>query len=72
MSHLVLLLLILAVIVVAIVVALAGWDRYRPGRDRLPSAQAHATNEVFVDPETGMRKRVWFDPTTGRREYRDE
>ena len=30
------------------------------------------TEEVFVDPETGRRMRVWYDEDTGRREYRPE
>jgi len=48
-----------------------GWDRYRPGRAG-PSPGAHPTDEVFIDPETGRRKRVWFDPASGVREYRDD
>jgi hypothetical protein len=27
------------------------------------------TNEVFVDPTSGQRIRVWFDPNTGHRRY---
>jgi hypothetical protein len=27
---------------------------------------------VFTDPETGRRTRVWYDSSTGRREYRAE
>ena len=27
------------------------------------------TGEVFVDPATGERIRVWFDPNTGNRRY---
>jgi hypothetical protein len=65
------LLVILAVAVLVIACAVVGWDRYRPGR-RGPSPAAHPTSEVFIDPETGRRLRVWYDPGTGVREYRDD
>jgi ABC-2 type transport system ATP-binding protein len=68
------LLVIVAVVVVAgVVIALFGWDRYRGGR-KAPGggSTAQPTEEVFVDPETGGRMRVWYDRNTGRREYRLE
>jgi hypothetical protein len=64
---------ILAIVVVGIVIALFGWDRYRGSRK--PAGQTSAarpTEEVFVDPQTGKRMRVWYDPATGEREYRAE
>jgi hypothetical protein len=64
-------LVILAVLVLVIACAVIGWDRYRPGRQG-QSPLAHPTDEVFIDPETGQRMRVWFDPTTGVREYRKD
>jgi len=30
------------------------------------------TEEVFTDPTSGQRMRVWFDPATGQRDYRPE
>jgi hypothetical protein len=66
---------IIALVVVGAVVAIFGWDRYRGSRrggsdsDR---ATAQPTDEVFIDPETGRRMRVWYDQATGRREYRPE
>lgn len=65
--------IILALVVVGAIVALFGWDRYRGGR-KAPSGPTGAapTDEVFIDPETGHRMRVWFDPATGRRDYRAE
>jgi hypothetical protein len=65
------LLVMLAVLVLVVACAVIGWDRYRPGRQG-PSPQAHPTAEVFIDPETGQRMRVWFDPATGVREYRKD
>jgi hypothetical protein len=64
---------ILAVVIVGIVIALFGWDRYRGGRKRASNSGAsQPTDEVFIDPETGRRMRVWYDPGTGKREYRPE
>ena len=62
---------IIAVVVVGIVIALLGWDRYRGGRKSADSA-AEPTTEVFIDPANGKRTRVWYNPETGRREYRPD
>ncbi|MGB6455491.1 MAG: hypothetical protein WBH47_13505 [Streptosporangiaceae bacterium] len=64
---------IIAIVIVGIVIALFGWDRYRGNRRSAtqPSA-AQPTDEVFMDPETGKRTRVWYNPATGQREYRAE
>lgn len=62
-------LVILGGLVLIVACSIVGWDRYRPRRDR-PNPRAHPTGEVFIDPETGTRMRVWFDPNTGVREYR--
>jgi len=65
-------LLIIAVVAVIILAAyLIRWDRYRTNRTSTTS-NLRPTTEVFVDPETKQRKRVWYDPATGAREYRDE
>jgi ABC-2 type transport system ATP-binding protein len=68
-----LLVIVAVVVVVGVIVALFGWDRYRGGRGAA-NAESHAqpTEEVFADPETGRRMRVWYDRDTGRREYRPE
>lgn len=63
----------LIVAVVVLVVAVVGysvWDRrrYRGGGQ----GNFKPTNEVFHDPATGKLTRVWEDPSTGRREYREE
>jgi hypothetical protein len=63
---------VLAVVVVGIVIALFGWDRYRGKQKGAGSGASQPTGEVFIDPETGRRMRVWYDSTTGKREYRPE
>ena len=44
-------------------------ERYRP---RHEPVHPLPTSEVFIDPETHRRLRVWVDPVTGARDYRDE
>ncbi|MGH3744910.1 MAG: hypothetical protein ACRDTP_08640 [Mycobacteriales bacterium] len=62
---------VIAVIVVGIVVAAFGWDRYRGNRKKgSASSRWQPTDEVFDDPESGRRTRVWYDPANGEREYR--
>jgi flagellar basal body-associated protein FliL len=64
---------IIAVLIVAIVVAVFGLDRYRGSRKNAASSgEAQPTSEVFTDPDTGKRTRVWYNPATGEREYRAE
>lgn len=64
---------ILAVVIAGIIIALFGWDRYRGNRNAASSGSAsQPTTEVFIDPETGRRMRVWYDPSTGGRDYRPE
>ncbi|MHB8717384.1 MAG: hypothetical protein ACYDAC_00620 [Candidatus Dormibacteria bacterium] len=61
----------LSVVAAGAYIAIAGLDRYRSS-GRVHPAVLQPTPEVFVDPETGRRMRVWFDPATGTREYREE
>lgn len=64
---------IVAAVIVGIVIALLGWDRYRGGRKSAAgTSAAQPTDEVFVDPQSGKRMRVWYDPSTGQRDYRAE
>jgi hypothetical protein len=65
-------LVILVVVVAGIVVAFFGWDRYRGSRKTAGSGTAQPTGEVFIDPATGERMRVWYDSSTGQRDYRPE
>jgi hypothetical protein len=62
---------ILAIVVLGILIAIFGWDRYRGNRESSGTG-AQPTTEVFIDPATGKRMRVWYDPATGDREYRAE
>jgi hypothetical protein len=65
-------LLIIAVLALIMIAAyLIRWERYRTNPAATTSS-VRPTTEVFVDPETKQRKRVWYDPATGAREYRDE
>ncbi len=64
---------VIAVVVVGIIIALFGWDRYRgSGKAAGDGAGAQPTSEVFLDPTTGQRMRVWYNSKTGEREYRPE
>jgi len=62
---------ILAVVLLGVVIAVFGWDRYR-GNRKSAGGGSRSTSEVFADPVTGQRMRVWYDPVTGEREYRAE
>jgi hypothetical protein len=64
---------VLVVVVVGVVIALFGWDRYRGNRKSASTGTAsQPTGEVFVDPGSGRRMRVWYDASTGKRDYRPE
>jgi hypothetical protein len=67
-------LVVLVVLAVLIIVGAAfGWERYRGSHAGGPAGgAARPTAEVFIDPDTGQRMRVWFDDRTGQREYRPE
>jgi hypothetical protein len=57
-----------------LVVVLFERQRYGASPQELPNrAEGHRpTDEVFVDPTTGQRTRVWIDPQSGERSYRPE
>jgi len=63
---------IIAIVIVGIVAALFGLDRYRGNRKSTSGSAAQPTDEVFIDPETGRKMRVWYDQRSGKREYRPE
>jgi hypothetical protein len=69
--------------VVAILAAVLERNRYRSeagersadasgpggGESSMPVAPFRPTDELFVDPTSGHRLRVYLDPTTGERRY---
>ena len=59
----------LAFVIVFAIVGYFIWDRrYRGGT----KGDFKPTNEVFTDPTTGKLTRVYEDPSTGKRQYREE
>lgn len=62
-------LVILAFVIVFAIVGYFIWDRRYRGANE---GNFKPTNEVFRDPTTGKLTRVYEDPSTGRRQYREE
>ncbi len=77
-----LLLLVQGLLITALWVALGGavlavaafyeHGRYRAALGMQDRGRFRRTEEVFTDPTTGQRTRVWFDPDSGERDYRPE
>jgi hypothetical protein len=64
---------VIAVVLGGAVIAFFGWDRYRGARKSgEDGGGAQPTSEVFLDPATGQRMRVWYNAKTGEREYRPD
>ena len=58
-----------ALVIVFAIVGYFIWDRrYRGAK----GDSFKPTNEVFRDPTTGRLTRVYEDPATGKRQYKDE
>jgi hypothetical protein len=62
---------IVAIVALGVVAAVLGWDRYRSSR-KTADESSQPTSEVFTDPASGKAMRVWYNPTTGEREYRED
>jgi len=60
---------IFAILVVFAIVGYFVWDRRYRGVER---GSFQPTAEVFRDPTSGKLTRVYEDPATGKRQYRDE
>lgn len=60
--------------VVGLVIVILERQRYRSVAEDEPARAPNLrpTDEVFTDPTTGHRTRVWIDPQTGERSYRPE
>lgn len=60
----------------AIGLAIVIFERQRYGAggeaEQAPSERFRRTEEVFIDPSTGLRTRVWIDTESGQRTYRQE
>jgi hypothetical protein len=65
------LLLLLYVLVGAAILVAVVWSFFvrRHGESELPAEGWQRTDEVFVDPTTNRRMRVWLDPVDGARHY---
>ena len=64
------LLIIYVVLGLAVVVAIVmSFFVRRHGESPLPAGDWQPTDEVFVDPTTGRRMRVYIDPADGSRHY---
>jgi hypothetical protein len=63
--------IVAAVVVIGVVVAGFGWDRYR-NDGKAGGESSQPTAEVFTDPATGKAMRVWYNPSTGERDYRPD
>lgn len=58
------------IIAALVVAAVVGWLTLgRHGESRAPDREWQPTDEVFRDPSSGRRMRVWVDPADGSRHY---
>jgi len=64
-------LLAVYVVVGAAILIAIGWSFFvrRHGESQTPADGWQRTDEVFVDPSTDRRMRVWVDPVDGSRHY---
>ena len=65
------LLTVVYVAVAAAVIVAIVWSFFlrRHGESATPADGWQRTDEVFVDPSTDRRMRVWLDPVDGSRHY---
>jgi hypothetical protein len=62
-------LIIVALVIIFAIVGYYIWDRRYRGENQ---GEFKPTNEVFKDPTSGKLTRVYEDPSTGKRQYREE
>jgi hypothetical protein len=55
--------------VAVLVAAVMSFFVRRHGESSAPAGDWQRTEEVFVDPTSGRRMRVWLDPVDGSRHY---
>jgi 3'-phosphoadenosine 5'-phosphosulfate (PAPS) 3'-phosphatase len=58
-------------VAVAVAIVMSFFVR-RHGESVTPAGDWQRTDEVFVDPTTNRRMRVWVDPVDGTRHYVEE
>lgn len=62
-------------ILVLIVLAILSWlyydKRYKKSETKVPSGYIW-TEEISIDPSTGKKERVYYNPDTGDRFYKEE
>ena len=63
--------MILAIIIIAVLAVLfvISLTLKRHGESTMPAGHWTPTDEIFVDPTTRRRMRVWVDPADGSRHY---
>jgi flagellar biogenesis protein FliO len=58
-----------------VIIALIGTFLYRHRRLQQykfqPPFGFQKTNEIFIDPTTGVKQQVWFNPNSGERFYQE-
>lgn len=59
------------ILLVVCAVGFTWWGRKRRLRSKgqRPPHGFQPTDEAFIDPTTGKKQRVWFNPETGERYY---
>jgi hypothetical protein len=65
----ILLVVYVAIGIAVVVAAVMSFFVRRHGESALPAGDWQRTDEVFVDPTSGRRMRVWLDPVNGARKY---
>ena len=58
--------IVIAVLAVCFVISLT---LRRHGESTMPAGHWQPTDEIFIDPTTRRRMRVWVDPRDGSRHY---
>jgi heme/copper-type cytochrome/quinol oxidase subunit 2 len=62
-------------VLVIIVLAILSWlyydKRYKKSETKVPSGYIW-TEEISIDPSTGKKERVYYNPDTGDRFYKEE
>ncbi|MDQ0088619.1 hypothetical protein J2T12_002029 [Paenibacillus anaericanus] len=67
--------LFLIITLFVIVLSIVGTVIYRHNRLKHqvnePPSGFQKTNEIFIDPTTGIKQQVWYNPKSGERYYKN-